>query len=431
VRPADYIPRPVRRPNGSAVVRLSGKDFYLGQAGDWPKARRSLPANIQAEYDALVRRWLSNGRSFPSEMEDPTVNDVLLAYDKHAELYYHREGRENTQLGMIRDALRVVKDLFGRTQASEFGPKKLKAVQQAMAEKGWSRNYMNEQIDRVRRCFKWAVAEEMVPGDLYHALKSVPGLPKGTKGVRETEPVKPVPEASVEVTLPFLPPVIRAMVRLQLLTGMRPTEVCIMRACDIDMTGRVWVYRPHEHKTQTKGKRREVYIGPRGQEVIRPWLTLRTEAYLFSPAASEQARNAERRANRQTPMTPSQARRKRCAFPKRPKRDRYDETSYRNAVYRACDKAFHPPAPLARLDGETKAWYEKRLTGEQREEMARWRLEHRWHPNQLRHTTATLIRKDHGIEMARIVLGHSKAFTTEIYAETDQQKGIDVMAKLG
>jgi hypothetical protein len=53
---------------------------------------------------------------------------VLLAYDRFAEAYYRREGREDTQLGMIRDALRVVKGLFGRAPARQFGPKKLKAV---------------------------------------------------------------------------------------------------------------------------------------------------------------------------------------------------------------------------------------------------------------------------------------------------------------
>lgn len=54
-----------------------------------------------------------------------------------------------------------------------------------------------------------------------------------------------------------------------------------------------------------------------------------------------------------------------------------------------------------------------------------------WHPNQLRHNAATVLRKEHGIELARIVLGHSTAFTTEIYAEADRDQALAVVAKIG
>jgi hypothetical protein len=37
----------------------------------------------------------------------------------------------------------------------------------------------------------------------------------------------------------------------------------------------------------------------------------------------------------------------------------------------------------------------------------------------------------HGIELARIILGHSTAFTTEIYAEQDRTAAVEVIAKIG
>ncbi len=130
-------------------------------------------------------------------------------------------------------------------------------------------------------------------------------------------------------------------------------------------------------------------------------------------------------------MTPSQAARKPKVNPKRPKRERYDETSYRNAIYRACDRAFPPQGELARRPKESKAKWLARLTVEQRGVLTRWRGDHRWHPNRLRHTAATLIRREHGIEAARVILGHSKLTTTEIYAEADQVKAAEVMARIG
>jgi integrase len=427
MRDQSYVPRPSRRPDGRAVIRLNGVDHYLGQAGDWPKGRKTPPPSIQAEYQGLIATWLANGRSLPDREQFPTLNDVLLAYSTWAEIFYHRDGKEDTQLGMIRDALRVARELFGRTPASEFGPLKLEAVQHAMAGKGWSRNYVNEQVGRVRRMFRWAVSREMVPRDLYHGLEALPGLRKGAPGVRETEPVSQVPEAVVEATLPYLPKIVRPMIRVVMLTGMRPGEVCLMRACDIDMTAHVWVYRPSTHKTEHHGKTREVYVGPQAQEVIKPWLKLELQAYLFNPAEAEATRNAERRGQRKTPMTPSQARRKSKKNPKRPKRDHYDETSLRNAVYRACDKAFPPPDGLMRREEEPKREWQARVS----EELARWRSDHRWHPNQLRHTAATRIRRECGIETARIQLGHTRAFTTEIYAEADRLKAMEAMARLG
>jgi integrase len=54
-----------------------------------------------------------------------------------------------------------------------------------------------------------------------------------------------------------------------------------------------------------------------------------------------------------------------------------------------------------------------------------------WHPHQLRHNAATLYRREHGLEVARVLLGHKHAAITEIYAEADQQRAIEVAAKIG
>ena len=61
-----------------------------------------------------------------------------------------------------------------------------------------------------------------------------------------------------------------------------------------------------------------------------------------------------------------------------------------------------------------------------------WLDRHHWHPHQLRHAAATLIRKEHGLEMARIVMGHSSALVTDaVYAERDMGKVASVMRDIG
>jgi hypothetical protein len=64
---------------------------------------------------------------------------------------------------------------------------------------------------------------------------------------------------------------------------MRPGEACVMRGCDLDMTGPIWVYRPEHHKTVHQGHTREICLGPQAQAIVKPFLKLDTQAYLFSP----------------------------------------------------------------------------------------------------------------------------------------------------
>jgi site-specific recombinase XerD len=49
----------------------------------------------------------------------------------------------------------------------------------------------------------------------------------------------------------------------------------------------------------------------------------------------------------------------------------------------------------------------------------------------LRHNAATNLRKEFGVELARIILGHATAFTTEIYAEADRMQAMEVIGKVG
>lgn len=111
--------------------------------------------------------------------------------------------------------------------------------------------------------------------------------------------------------------------------------------------------------------------------------------------------------------------------------ERYTTDSYRIAIVRGCDRAFPPPEPLARLASETNVQWRKRLTKKQKKELAAWRTAHRWHPHQLRHTYATRVRKEFGLEAAQILLGHTKADVTQICAERDMSRAATVAARIG
>ncbi len=240
-----------------------------------------------------------------------------------------------------------------------------------MIEKGWARTYVNHQIDRVRRMFRWATEEQLIPATVYHALQAVRGLRKGLPGVRESKKVRPVAVQHIKLVLKRVGPILRALILFQLHTGCRPGEALRLKPRRIDRSGDVWVFRPGRHKTAHHGKRRRILVGPRAQQVLEPWSKeVAPDEYVFSPVRAEAMRQAERRAMRKSPLWPSHLRRqtaKRKASPKRPKRQRYDVPRYRRAIKRAC-----------------------RLTGIPSGS-----------PNRLRHTAATRIRKRYAIQSVR------------------------------
>jgi integrase len=124
-----------------------------------------------------------------------------------------------------------------------------------------------------------------------------------------------VAEEVVATTLPHLPAAVAAMVKIQRLTGCRPAEVCAIRPADIDRSGAVWEYVPRSHKTAYCGKGRMIFLGPKAQALLLPWLLRDPESYCFSPHERVEKWNSERKENRKSPMTPSQRARRRKRRP--------------------------------------------------------------------------------------------------------------------
>lgn len=396
------------RATGQAVVTLGGRDFYLGRYGS---------AASKAEYDRLIAEWLASGRHLLSSDGQRTINELILDYVRHAEKYYRRpDGTHTTELGCLKLALRSLRKLYGDSMADDFGPSQLRTVRDAMIGYGWVRRSINLHLSRLKHLFAWAGEHDLVRPEVYHGLLCVKGLRGGRSDAKESEPVKPVPQAFIDAALPHVLPPVEAMAQVQLLTGCRPGEVCIMRGIDLDMTGRVWVYRPESHKTQHHGHQREIFIGPKCQEVIKPFLKMDLNAFLFSPADAEQARIEALRRNRKSPRWPSHIKvqaKKRSRQPKRFKGDRYTTASYRRAIGRACQLA------------------DRQAHKQQADIPADQTIIPTWHPHQLRHNSATVLRKEFGLEMARIVLGHHSPFVTQIYAEKDREQAMNALAKIG
>jgi integrase len=411
------IPKYRRHSSGQARVTFNGEDHLLGPYGS---------AASKEAYERLIAEWLSSpGKQLvkPEEAEPLTVTELILAYWKFANKHYGFDTRRGDYY-CLRDALKIVRSLYGRTPAKDFGPLALKACRQRMIAKDWSRKYVNAQIDRVRRMFRWAAEEELLPGSIHQNLRAVASLRRGKTEARETKKVRPVPQEHIDASLPFMPPVVADMVRLQLLSGCRPEELCRLRPMDLDRSDpRCWVYLPGsdqgehgDHKTAHHEHDRLILLGPKAQEILRPYLEIEPAAYCFSPAKSESRRNALRRANRKSPMTPSQEARRPKTQRLRAPSDRYDTHGYRRAIARACCLADRAARQREIENGHT-------VPPDRVFVLA-------WSPNRLRHNRATELRP-YGLDLAKTVLGHSKVETTLIYAEKDLQAAKELVARIG
>jgi integrase len=385
------------KPTGQAVVTLNGKDHYLGR---WNTVAS------RAVYDRLIGEWLAAGRELPKAETDLTIAELALRYLKYAKTYYRKDGRLTGSIQIIKVALRILKESYGPTPVVEFGPLALESLQVRLAKSERGRITINGIVGVIKRVFRWAVTKQLIPVGIYQALAAVPGLKKGRTEAHESQPILPVDDLHIDATLPHLPAVIANMIRFQRLTGCRPGEVCSIRPCDVDTSGEVWKYRPQSHKTEHHHKARVIFIGPKAQNVLRPYLLRDKTSYCFVPRESQKKQNALRRENRQTPMTPSQARRRPKRRPKRSPGDRYAIEAYNRAIARAVMLANEKRKPEEGIIPT-------------------------WSPNQLRHASATEIRRMYGIEAASTVLGHANLQVSEIYAEKNFELAAAIMQKIG
>ncbi len=350
-------------PKGVYFIYVNRKKIYLGK-GD--------KEAINIRYKALLKKLNDNTVEFTPEDADPLSIVELSArfIAAHKTYYRHAEGTQDKQLDRFRTALSFPLSLFPTVYANDFGAKRLIETRDAMVATGrFSRTYINTLVKCLRHVFKWAVENELVKPDVLMSLKAVSPLKRGRSTAKERPAVQSVSPEIVEATLPFLPPTVAAIVKVQRYTGMRPSEVLNMRVRDLVDTGSGYKYTLESDKSDYRravGDKRIVNLGANAAAAVRPFLKNKEPENLV--------------------------------FPTDPKTDTpYTACSYGRAITRAAKKA---------------------------------KVDH-WTPYQLRHLFATEVRAQFGLEAAQTVLGHKSADVTQIYAERDNSLAEKVAVQIG
>jgi len=363
-------PSYLKHSSGQARVRVQGKDIYLGVYGS---------AESLAEYQRVIAELQAAhaGGVVPLRgHQKPSVAKLAKAYLEAVSTRYSGQ-----QAKRIKRAIGYVVGMHGEKPADEFSIVDLETVRAQIVREGRSRKYVNALVGCIKRVWKWGVQRKYCAGATFHELAALDGLRIGELSVREMPRVPPVAAEHVEATLPYLRPPVAAMIRLQMLAGMRPGEVLVLKPGQIRKTDGLWVYEPETHKNSWREQTRTVYLGPKAQAVLAPFMERGADAYCFSPREAGRASRLHR--------------------------DHYDNQTYPRAVARAIERANRERAkgglPLIPP----------------------------WHPNQARHTVATRVRALGGPDAARTVLGQKSLKATEIYAERDEATAAEIMRKIG
>lgn len=118
----------LHKPTGRAVVRLNGRDIYLG--------RHRSDESLQ-RYRQVIAEWLGNNRQVAARrefLESPqalSVAELVGAYLRYAKGYYRKNGKPSGEVENIKDAIQHLVQMYAQTLAVDFGPSELRAVRRS------------------------------------------------------------------------------------------------------------------------------------------------------------------------------------------------------------------------------------------------------------------------------------------------------------
>lgn len=331
-------------------IEWRGKRHYL--PGKWDSLE-SLTAYRKFLRDHVLA---DNQPANPSFSTSITVAEVVAGFLVYAMDRYGDDA--NSEYANCYYALTHLTEFAGHAPVTEFGPRKLKEYRQWRITNGNAPGYVNDQVNKIKRAFRWAVSEELIPASVVTGLESVDGLPRHKRKRAN------VPWEHLEAILPHLSSTIRAMALMQWYTGARSESICFAMPKQFDRTQNPWFWRPI-HKTEKIRKTELILpVGPNAQKAIVGFFDVEEDEPLFSPRSVSNNRKYRR-------------------F--------YRVRSYRQALVRAQERV-----------------------NEQRRKDGLKEFPH-WFPHQLRHSRGQLVREKYGVEAAQGILGQDSLDATEIY----------------
>lgn len=257
-----WPPRIIRHSSGQARVSYRGKTHYLGLYGS-PES--------QAAYARLLVELATAG---------PTIHQadglsVANAVDQY--LAWLVCEPDTSTKRKLRGVALAMRRLFLDLPIAQFSARHLETLRSS-----WTHGVgcevqqpgtANSNTSRAREILRWAEIRGLAPEGLYGKLVALPPL----RGMAKR--VEPVAWEVVAATLPHLEPAPASICLVCWWTGMRPKEVCGLRAESVDLAAG-WITLA-DHKTAAKTGVHRIPIGPQAAAVLSTVLAIRPAGWLF------------------------------------------------------------------------------------------------------------------------------------------------------
>ncbi len=396
---------------GSPADRTEGQIYTA--FGKWLDLFNQHPHKVlsfENPYDAIDSIADPNGVL--------TIGELLDQHVAWAErrMLPVRHGKRHPDLRFL-DRVRQFLEPYLRWPITSFGPDELENVQEALChheytrgkadnKKRYTRRGINDTVAWIHRIWEWGHGRHFVPHAFVQGLNEVKPLKMGDEKTFDNPKRPRVTEEEFKKVLAETSSVVGHMLQLIWNTAMRPYEVCDMRPCDILQDDPdCWLYIPGrdrtpvgDHKTTRFERVKVIPLTAKCQAILKPRIPRWTSTdYIFSPAEAMADYMAEKAKSRKTPLgTGNRPGSNKKDHPLIKPGEHYDANALRHALERACKRA-----------GVEKI-----------------------SPYDLRRTAATGTRSLLGKEAAKVLLGHTRTDTTDIYLLEEVQEAMKVAKQL-
>lgn len=394
----------IKKSKNTAFVCVNGKEIYMGKVG----------SESEKNYRHFVSTWASGTLESTVKTNGNVSLEVL--FSEYLNYLTSLKNYSNADFQRVKIVITRTLQLYPDLFVDNFGPLELESVRKSFFKSGfvkngqhgeYSRKYLNRLVNVLRGIFKWGVAKTLVKLETHEKLKYVQPLRAGRTEAVELDARENVTDSEIDKTLPFLSLIYRDIIKLLRVTGMRPSEVCRLRICDIDRSrkDRIWIYIPADHKTKNRGKKRIIPLGAKAQEILKNRIENRAETdYLFTPADARREQWTEARKKRKSKITPSQIEREKKSSKRKfiNLHEKISTASITRNVANAIKKAKKQGIEIKK-----------------------------WSPYCVRHQVVTEIAIKEGPVASQRLAGHSSLNTTEIYDHSALQELIALAKKYG
>lgn len=455
-----------------AVVRINGKDLYLGpwqspeshrayadlidawrkdqdaiEAGQAPQTheyyrklldvcRAGKEGNAEAqavaateEYTELLRELLKEkhsnatgeGNSRATAARFLTVGALCAEYLKSAEQYYRNKnqpGKTSKSVALVRSSLRHVVALYRWVPAENFGPKALLTVRAEMIKNGGKFYDRHKRVIRTVRYSRTHI-NKMV-GVIKRAFKWAVGEELIEAEVwQKLQAVVGLQygRSDARETDPVRP--VDPAILAETLKHLPPIVAAMVEIERLSgmRPGEVVTMRPCDITFDLSGcacyrpsTHKMQYKGRERRIYLGPQAVAILRPFLDRPSDQFCFSPAEVVEWRR------QQKRKARKTPYGASHRRRDEKKRKTEPKRRPGARFETASYGRAITAATKAAFPT-PAGLDKAQAQDWRRRHDWNPNQLRHAWATRMRELEGIEAASVGLGHASLDVTQIYAE--------------